>query len=874
MRKIGVWFKNHAKIFKTIFLMAVIVIVFTEVLSISKTISFQQLKGIFVTIPPYKIFLMAVMGLVAVLPMTGYDLTLNQMMNLEHKKGYILETSWLVNTINNLAGFGGLVSIGLRSEFYTKDKSGKEVLGALTKILLFLEAGLSIFGLISFLLVISGQTSSFVSQYWPWLLVGGLYFPLVYFFMIFKKKGLLGGLTPKYRVQLTVTSFLEWAGVLATFCLIGWLMEIPVSLMDLIPLFIASSIIGIVSMIPGALGSFDVMMILGLTNLGVPRASVVVWLLLFRLFYYFIPFLIGLGLFSKNLWGRLNQRYSGIPRNLTLEVFHKVEVFLMYLSGIMIVLLATIPQGFTEIHWLKQLNFFHYHMVAQYPNIIIGFSLLIMGRGIAAQVKRAFLPTIFLLMAAIAYTFFFDLSIVALVILVVMLVMVIFSRSELYREQLVYSWQWLTVDGVIIGLLALLYVAIGVYNSPVFPHRHHNHQLSFLIFPSERLWLAGFIAIIVVSFFMLVFLRYLQGSRHTIGQAVDEEKLLGILSMYGGNSTSQLAFLGDKEVYIYNDGQDDTVFIQFATYNNKYVVMGDPSGKQSDFKSALHQFIEESDKWCYQPIFYECNATSVGVLHELGYDFIKMGEEALVDLANFSTAGKKMKGTRAVVNKLTKEGYTFEVLQPPFDEKMLAILKGISDSWLNGRKEKGFSLGFYSEDYLQRGPIAVVRNSEGEIVSFANIMPTYSTEIGTIDLMRHHSDKAPSGCMDFLMIHLFDYMKQEGITYFDLGMAPLANVGHSRKSFTQERIANLVYEFGSHFYSFQGLREYKEKYASDWRSRYTLYHRDSWILYVMLVILLVDNRSIRIHEEKKDKRSDQKSLNTAKSSVTNLAKKL
>ena len=44
---------------------------------------------------------------------------------------------------------------------------------------------------------------------------------------------------------------------------------------------------------------------------------------------------------------------------------------------------------------------------------------------------------------------------------------------------------------------------------------------------------------------------------------------------------------------------------------------------------------------------------------------------------------------------------------------------------------------------LQRNPIAVVRNAEGEMVSFANIIPSYTNEVGTIDLMRHHKEKSP-----------------------------------------------------------------------------------------------------------------------------------
>ena len=169
---------------------------------------------------------------------------------------------------------------------------------------------------------------------------------------------------------------------------------------------------------------------------------------------------------------------------------------------------------------------------------------------------------------------------------------------------------------------------------------------------------------------------------------------------------------------------------------------------------------------------------------------------------------------------------------------------------MGGRKEKGFSLGFFSEDYLQRAPIAVIKNSDEKIVAFANFMPTYTNSIGTIDLMRHSPEEAPSGTMDFLFINLFQYMRDEmGIEYFDLGMAPLANVGTSRKSFTQERIAYLVYNFGSRFYSFGGLKEYKDKYANEWLPKYVLYSRDSWIGYVMIALLITDNAPVQAEKK-------------------------
>ncbi len=842
LKSIVNWFRSNLKLLKAVFLVTVIFIVFGELLSIAKSISYEQLKLTVKAIPAYKLLITVLVGIVSILPMTGYDFILNSMLHTKHKKRYVFETSWLVNTVNNLAGFGGLISVGLRSEFYAKDNDPKEVMSALSKILLFLEAGLSLLSLASLILVVTGNTVAFLRQYWIWLVGGSLYFPAVYIFTKFKKSGLLGGLANKERLGLTLTSFLEWSGVVLAFMCVGWAMGVSVSIKEILPLFIAASVIGIVSMLPGALGSFDVIMILGLSSLGVPRATSVIWLILFRLAYYVIPLIIGGSFFFDNTWQSINTQYSGIPKNLALEFFHKVEVFLLYFSGIMIILLATIPQGFTKIPWLKMINIYHYHIISEFPNIILGFSLLVMGRGIAARVKRAYWPTIALLIVAILYTFFFDFSMVALFVLGIMLIMIVVSRTELYREQLVYSWQWMTADGFIIGVLVILYTIIGVYNHV---GRHHPHRgtISFFLFPSERLWITGFIAILIVAIFMLLFFHYLEGSKHKIGVPLDEERVLKILNQYGGNIDSQLAFLGDKAFYFYNDGEEDTVFFQFVTYNNKCIVMGDPAGKQSDIQAAIQQFLDDADRWCYQPIFYETNESSIIALHEMGYDFIKMGEQALVDLDTFTTAGKKMKGTRSTINKITKEGYQFEVLQPPFDEDLMLTLQEISDYWLKGRKEKGFSMGFFSESYLQRAPIAVVKDPDGKIVSFANFMPTYTKTIGTIDLMRHGKD-APSGSMDFLFVNLFDYMKTRGIKYFDLGMAPLSNVGLSKRSFMQERIAHLVYEFGARFYSFQGIRDYKEKYSPEWISRYTLYPRKAWVIYVMIVILLVDNRTI------------------------------
>ncbi|MGX7204372.1 bifunctional lysylphosphatidylglycerol flippase/synthetase MprF [Enterococcus pingfangensis] len=842
MKKLIAWFKDHLNKLKIIFLISVIIIVLFELSNIAKTLSFEQLATIFSEIRIGNILLMALIGLVSVVPMIGYDFILNAILEQKPKKSYIFETSWLINTLNNIAGFGGFISAGLRSEFYGKHTSGKKVVQALAKILVFTMSGLSIYALLSFFLVIVDDHNHYLQQYWPWLIGGGLYFPLVFCLSLFGKNEYLD-LKSVHRFKLIGTSFLEWTGVLISFISTGMLMGLSVNISEIIPLFIAATVIGIASMIPGELGSFDLMMLIGLSALGIPKETVVAWLLLFRLFYYFVPFMIGLILFFKNLGTTINLRYNGIPIKLLKESAHKLETLLLYFTGIMLVLSATIPEAFSQSAFLQKLNPIHSRVIVVFPAILLGFLLIVTGRGIAARVKRAYVPTVIIVALTFLYAILAGFRISTGIFLVLLLLFVIFSKNELFREQLVYSAEWLTIDGIIMGSLAILYILIGVYNSPKI---HHRHQLpEFFLFPSEQIWIVGFVAILIVALIILLLVHFLKNKRIQIGESVDEVRVQHILEKFGGNADSQLVFLNDKQVFYYNNGEEDTVFFQLATFNNKILVMGDPSGKKTDFEVATEAFINEVDRYNYLPVFYENSEEMVMILHEFGYDFIKFGERAYVHLPDFTLTGKKMKGQRASFNKVLKAGYQFEVIKPPFSPETITALKIISDEWLAGHKEKGFSLGFFSEDYLQRAPIAVIKN-ETEIVAFANFMPTYTGTIGTIDLMRHSPTKAPSGTMDFLFINLFHYMRDEmKLAYFDLGMAPLANVGTSRKSFTQERIAYLVYNFGSHFYSFGGLKEYKDKYAAEWVPEYVLYSRDSWIGYVMIALLITDNTPVQ-----------------------------
>lgn len=225
----------------------------------------------------------------------------------------------------------------------------------------------------------------------------------------------------------------------------------------------------------------------------------------------------------------------------------------------------------------------------------------------------------------------------------------------------------------------------------------------------------------------------------------------------------------------------------------------------------------------------------MSLYHDFGYNFFKLGEEAVVDLNTFTISGKKRAGLRATFNRFEREGYTFSIHQPPFSDELYEELKNVSAAWLGGKKEKGFSLGYFDREYISRAPIATLSDAEGKIIAFTTFMPVYQTGELSIDLMRYYPD-APGGIMDAIFIHLFQWAKENSYHSFNIGMAPLSNVGLSTQSFWSERVAAAIFNNVRYTYSFSGLRHFKEKYKPAWSGKYLAFRKNHSLPITMLAV--------------------------------------
>ncbi|MPM73854.1 Phosphatidylglycerol lysyltransferase [bioreactor metagenome] len=93
--------------------------------------------------------------------------------------------------------------------------------------------------------------------------------------------------------------------------------------------------------------------------------------------------------------------------------------------------------------------------------------------------------------------------------------------------------------------------------------------------------------------------------------------------------------------------------------------------------------------------------------------------------------------------------------------------------------------------------------------------------------------------MDFMFVNLFIWAKEEGYLKFNMGLAPLAEVGKSTQSRKIEKLGGYVYSCGEKIYSFQGLRKFKEKYCDDWNGVYIAYKKKSSIAITIAQALIL-----------------------------------
>ena len=815
--------KKVQTILKIIFVSIVFIFVIREFTHILKDVNPDQLIIYKDKLTVLNLILIGIVGLMAFSPLSFYDFILKKKVGIKLPYIKLYKYSWIASSIASIMGFGGAASLGIKQHFYGEYVEDKKLLlKEISKII-----GLNLSGLAGICLVyLALDYKGFIAQGWvviPMILFA-IYFLCIISYFVYKliKTKDVGDFLG--TLAIIGVAILEWTTNIILIYIILRVMGTKIMFVKILPIYITSAVIGMISLIPGGVGTFDLTFITGVEGLGVPVTEALIVILLYRISYYIIPVVIGMILYGYDFSKMVNKRYNNLPNQILSSFAYKFLRCMVFLTGITMLLTGINEKLLLKIKLFGKFFGTNTLGFSNDLSILVGFLCIVATCMLRYRTKNIYKATLVLIILGIFTLLSKGFYPGEIIISLVAAYLLYESRSSFYRETFIVNWKNTLKDSAL--LLGTLIGYYAVLDSYLKYTRGHIEKELFLQLGGTALSMFTIACIIYIVIYFLHLER--KFPYKTFYECEDD--INNIVRKYRGSSLTHLVYLRDKYIYM-NEGKD--VMFQYQIYLDKIFVLGNPIGNPEKLFDEIESFYELADKYGYTIVFYQIEENMIKYLHSHGYDFMKIGEEATIDVPSFEVVGNKMKSLKKSRNKMVSEGYTFEMIYPPYSQEVMTRLKEISDNWLDGRPEKGYSVGFFDEYYLSKEGIGLVKNSEGQIEGFANIMSMYNgKESFSVDLMRF-TKEATRGVMDYMFINLIEVGKQKGYEKFNMGMAPLANVGTSKYAFLNEKIALQVYEYGQVFYSFKGLRKFKNKYTNNWEPRYVAYRRKTSLIFAM-----------------------------------------
>lgn len=582
--------------------------------------------------------------------------------------------------------------------------------------------------------------------------------------------------------------------------------------------FQAAQIVGLLSNVPGGLGVFETLVITFYSG-SIGAGELLGILLAYRVIYYVIPLGVSLFLFCareiNHHWTNIRAVFAGTFGRLGRFVPSAASTFAL-LAGVVLLISGATPGIEERLKILDEYIPLPLIEASHFTGSIVGLSLLLLSQGLQRRLDSAYILTLLLLGVGGLASLLKGLDYEEAALLFFLLLSIAPFRQYFYRKS-AFLTSILTPGWIAMVLILLVATAWIAFFS--FKHVEYSQTLwwDFSLegnAPRSLRTLVGIAAVFVMGCgaWMLV----PQRPSPALPTKEELEEISPIIRS-SARTYPALAFLGDKRLLF---SESRKAFLMFGLEGRSWISFGDPVGPEEEVAELIWRLRELADEHDGFAAFYQIHSQYLPYYIDTGLELMKIGEEAIVDLSEFKISGNSNTGFRSTRNKAQKEGWQFEVISASDVKNYLPALRTISDSWMLEKRtrEKGFSLGFFDEEYLTQFPVAIVRR-EDQISAFANLITGGEKFELTVDLMRYTS-AAPSGVMDYLFIELMLWGKEDGYSQFNLGMAPLSGLETHPLGRTWSRLGSLLYRHGEHFYNFQGVRNYKQKFHPDWQPRY------------------------------------------------------
>ncbi|MFE6762538.1 phosphatidylglycerol lysyltransferase domain-containing protein [Streptomyces sp. NPDC057689] len=318
----------------------------------------------------------------------------------------------------------------------------------------------------------------------------------------------------------------------------------------------------------------------------------------------------------------------------------------------------------------------------------------------------------------------------------------------------------------------------------------------------------------------------------------DEEALRALLDKHGERDSLGYFALRREKSAVWSPTRKAAV--AYRVVGGVSLASGDPIGDPEAWPGAIVPWLAEAREHGWIPAVMGASEEAGTVYARHGLDALELGDEAIVETAEFTLEGRAMRTVRQAYNRVRRAGYEVTVRRhAEIPEAEMAELVRRADDWRDGATERGFSMALGRLGDPADGQCVMLEcrdapsgdGAPGELRALLSFVPWGPNGL-SLDLMRRDRD-SENGLMEFMVIELLQRAGKLGVTQVSLNFAMFRSVferGSRLGAGPVLRMWRSLLSFFSRWWQIESLYRANAKYRPIWEPRFLLFEKSADLL--------------------------------------------
>ena len=507
-------------------------------------------------------------------------------------------------------------------------------------------------------------------------------------------------------------------------------------------------------------------------------------------------------------------------------------------AGLVNIASALTPEFRGRLHLVRDAFTPEVAHAAMGTTALVGVALVLLGRGIARHRRVAYRAAVGLLLLSAVTHLLKGLDVEEALLSIGVAVLLVHSARLFTAPTPPTRWRTAAMLVLTVIPVAFLYGIAG------FAIRHNRVKPEFTILgafdeTAARLvgltgpfhishgfgrWFPASITVLGFGLVLVIAVALLAPvTERALAPASERDAIRRLANRRDGDTLDPFALRHDKRYILAADGR---AAVAYRYVNGTGLASGDPIGDPASFVDAFDRFLARCAQRGWRPAVIGARRDRLDLYTGAGLRTRYLGDEAVIDVDQFTLDGRPMRGVRQAFNRTKNFGLTAEIhREGRLDPTLRRALVGISDRHLAGGRERGFSMAL---DGLLTGRdddsvIAVCRDTHGTPIAFQRYVPCKHGTGLSLDTMRRDA-VGPNGVNERLIVETVLWAREQHIGEVSLNFAAFKGLIEEDADLgpLEGAQAWLIKRLNPYF-QIQSLLTFNAKFHPRWVSRYLVY---------------------------------------------------